>query len=345
MRIRLVKTLKGGERLAEPVITEENEILIPSGMILKSEYLDLLSFLGIETVCVEDPFAAEETPHRMIEQKKTEEYVKRVQKILENHIYQEKDSLKNIKVLAEELVAELLEVDENIVIDMEERNGNLYDHTIMVTMLSVLVGRKLKIEKEILQEIALGSLLHDLGLRYITVPYINLDMESRPSSESYEYKKHTIQAYSVLEAEGWIGANAKKMILLHHERRDGSGFPLRQKSRDLECNILQVCDAFDCAISGMECKRMGIQQALEYLMETADVLFERKIVRIIEKLIGRYPVGTKVRLTSGESGIVVSQTQNSIRPIIAVLDEKESLTKVRYDLNRKKKISILQVED
>lgn len=345
MRIRLVNTLKGGERLAEPVITEEKETLIPNGTILKSEYLDLLSFLGIDAVCIEDPFASEEKPHRIISKEKTDEYIKRVQKILENHIYQEKNSLEKLKPLSEEIVADLMQVDENLVIDVEERNGNLYEHTIMVTMLAVMVARKLKIEEESLREIALGCLLHDLGLRYITVPYINQDMESCPSSEIFEYKKHTIQAYSALEGEDWIGTNAKKMILSHHERRDGSGFPLKQKSRELECNILQACDAFDCAISGMECKRVGIQEALEYLMETADVLFERKIVKVIVKLVGRYPVGAKVRLTSGELGIVISQTENSIRPLIGVLDEEEKLTEIRYELNKNKKISILQVEN
>ncbi len=345
MRIRLVNTLKGGEILAEPVITEEKETLIPQNTMLKSEYLDLLLFLGIETVWIKDPFASEENPHRIISKEKKESYIKRVKKILENHIYQEKNSLEKLKPLAEEIVAELLQVDEDLVVDVEERKGNLYEHTIMVTMLAVMVGRKLKMEEASLKEIALGCLLHDLGLRYITVSYMNQDMENRSEAEVFEYKKHTIWAYSALEGEEWVGTTAKKMILSHHERRDGSGFPLKQKSRELECNIIQACDAFDCAISGIECKRIGIQEALEYLMETADVLFERKIVKIIAKMVGRYPVGTKVRLNSGELGIVISQTDNSIQPIIGVLDEKGQLTEIRYELNKQKKISILQVEN
>ena len=345
MRIRLVKTLKGGERLAQPVITDEKETLISEGTVLKLEYLDLLSFIGIEAVCIEDPFESVEIPHQIISKEKIEIYIKKVQKILENHIYQEKNSLEKLQSLSEELVADLLQADENVVIDVEERNGNLYEHTIMVTMLAVMVARKLKVTEDSLQEIALGCLLHDLGLRYVTVPYINQDMENCPPSDMFEYKKHTIQAYTALESEEWISPCAKKMILSHHERRDGSGFPLKQKSRELECNILQACDAFDCAISGMECKRVGIQQALENLMETADVLFDRKIVKIISKLVGRYPVGTKVRLTSGELGIVISQTDNSIRPVIGVLDAAGELTDTRYELTKSKKISILQVEE
>ena len=56
MRIRQVKSLVGGETLVEPVITKEKEILISGGTVLKPEYLDLISFLGIDTVCIEDPY-------------------------------------------------------------------------------------------------------------------------------------------------------------------------------------------------------------------------------------------------------------------------------------------------
>ena len=66
MRIQLVRTLQGGEKLAGPVITKENEILISEGTTLKTEYLDLISFLGIETVCIEDPYEEDETPHDII---------------------------------------------------------------------------------------------------------------------------------------------------------------------------------------------------------------------------------------------------------------------------------------
>lgn len=58
MRIRQVKSLVGGETLVEPVITKEKEILISGGTVLKPEYLDLISFLGIDTVCIEDPYEA-----------------------------------------------------------------------------------------------------------------------------------------------------------------------------------------------------------------------------------------------------------------------------------------------
>lgn len=343
MRIRRVNTLVGGETLAEPVITEEKETLISKGTVLKPEYLDLLSFLGIDTICIVDPYQAYEMTHHIYSNEKRNEYIEKVQKILESHIYQSKCSLEELTCVANQMVEELLQVDENIVIDMEERNGNLYDHTVMVTILSVMTARKLKLEKEVLCRIAIGCLLHDLGIRYITVPYINYDMESSKETEAFEYKKHTILAYSAMEGETWLDPIARKMILSHHERKDGSGFPLRQKIKEIECNILQVCDAFDCMISGMECKRTGIQKALEYLIETSDILFERKIVKVLQKMIAYYPVGTIVKLNTGETGLVISQTENSIRPVIRVMNEENQMTDIIYDLLKNKKVSILEI--
>ena len=343
MRIQLVKTLQGGERLAGPVITEEKEVLIAKGTVLKTEYLDLISFLGIETVCNEDPYEAEEKPQRIISRSSYEKYFDKVQKTLENHIYHGKNSLREMEQIARNISQDVLQADENIIVDMEERNGNLYDHTLSVTTLALMVARKLDIEEEKLFSIALGALLHDLGLRYITVPYLNYEMDILPSSEIFEFRKHPILAYSALEEEKWIDPLAKKIILSHHERRDGSGFPLKQKTRDFNCEIVQACDALDCFISGMECRRIGVQQALEYLVETSDVLFERKIIKVIEGLVARYPVGTKVTLNTGESGVVLMQSKNATRPIIGVLNEKDELTEIRYDLNENKEVFILQV--
>lgn len=343
MRIRSVKTLKGGERLAEPVITKEKETLISEGTVLKPEYLDLISFLGIDTVCIEDSYESYEEPHTLIGEERRQQYIAGVQKLLEKHIYQEKDALKNMEAIASDIVENMEEMDENIVIDMETRNGNLYEHTVMVTLLSVMVAKKLKLSKDEIYRIALGALLHDLGLRYITVDYINYDMESAPASEVFELKKHTILAYSVLEKEEWLDLGIKKMILSHHERVDGSGYPLKQKIKDVDCNILQACDALDCRISGIEGKRFGIQETLEYMIEATDILFEKKIVKIIQKSIAYYPVGTKVKLNTGENGVVLSQTTNSIRPVIGILDKQNKMTDVIYNLEKEKTISILQI--
>lgn len=345
MRIRQVKALKGGELLAESVLTEEKEVLISKGTVLKPEYLDLLSFLGVEMVCIEDPYIQFEQPQKFMKEEKVADYVNRVQKILENHIYGGKSNLCSIEPLANDMIEDVLAADEGMVIDFEERSGNLYEHTIMVTFLAITVARRLKLSKEEIKTIAIGSLLHDLGLRYITVPYINYDPEKSTATEAFEFKKHSILAYSALENEDWLSENTKKMILLHHERRDGSGFPLHQKTREIECNILQVCDVFDCMVSGMECKRTNVQSALEYIIEAADVLYDKKVVKAIEKIVARYPAGTKVKLNIGCNGIVIAQTEDSNHPIVAELKEDGTLSNTYHNLKKNKRVSILGIKE
>ena len=84
---------------------------------------------------------------------------------------------------------------------------------------------------------------------------------------------------------------------------------------------------------------------LEYLVEASDILYEKSVTKVIQRLVARYPVGTKVRLTTGELGIVIAQSSNSIRPVIRVLDEQDNLTNISYELNRNKKVNILQIEE
>uniref|UniRef100_UPI003FEEB9AE HD-GYP domain-containing protein n=1 Tax=Roseburia sp. TaxID=2049040 RepID=UPI003FEEB9AE len=345
MRIRLIKSLKGGETLAEPVITKEKEVLISKGTVLKPEYLDLMSFLGIDTVCIEDPYESYEEVHQILDREKINNYISKTQAILESHIYHGEKSLEKMKPLSEELVKDILNAECSTVIDMGERSGNLYEHTVMVTILALLLAKKLKQKEDVLYRISLGCLLHDLGIRYITVPYLNCDFTNSSSAQTFEFKKHTILAYSALEGETWLGPIEKKMILSHHERKDGSGFPLRQKTKETECNILQVCDAFDCMISGMECRRVTVQQALEYLVETSDVLFEARIVKMLQKSVARYPAGTVVRLNTGEMGIVVSQSKDPIRPVVLILDEAGNVTEKRHYLEKEKDTAIIHIEE
>lgn len=63
----------------------------------------------------------------------------------------------------------------DVIVDIKESNSDLYEHTVMVTLLSVLVSRKLKLDEKRKYNIAVGCLLHDIGLRFIVTRYKNRD--------------------------------------------------------------------------------------------------------------------------------------------------------------------------
>lgn len=346
MRIKSVGTLCGGEILAESVLTDKNEIIIPKGTELKKDYVSLIQSLDIDSLMIEDPYEDYENPNPIILPGTMDKIVARVRKLMEGHIYHSNKSMREFEIIANDIVKEVDEMSGNTIIDMKERTSNLYEHTVMVTLLSVMVAKKLKLDKVKRYNIAIGCLLHDIGIRYITVPYENKDFDNADQAEIFEFKKHTILGYSALDEETWIPEISKKMILSHHENLKGTGFPMKQKNREIECKIIQACDAFDCYISGMECKRLSVQDALQKMIDESEVLYEEKIVKHLVSMVARYPVGTTVKTNGETNGVVISQTVDPDNPIIMILDEKMDMDSQqinKMNLMLEKNISILQV--
>lgn len=327
--------------LAEAVLTEEKAVLIPKGTAIKADYVPLIQSLGIETLMIEDPYEDLEEPNTIINPSRLEAYVDQVQKLMESHIYHARKSLREFEIIANEMVKEVDEMPGNVVIDMNERTANLYEHTVMVTLLSVAVAKKLHLDRKRRYHIALGCLLHDIGIRYITVKYENQDWTNADPIEIFEFKKHTILGYSAIEQESWVPDISRKMILSHHEKMDGSGFPMHQKNRETECKIIQACDSFDCYISGMECRRMSVQEALQKIASEAGILYEPKIVDHLVAMVAKYPVGTTVKTNDETEGVVVSQTLDPENPIIMVINAENE--RHRRNLMLEENISILQI--
>ena len=341
MRIRAVSKLIGGEILAEAILTREKEILIPKGTELKSEYIPLIQSLEIESLMLEDPYEDYEKPHFIIQEDSIKKYTESVRKLMEGHIYHENDkSLKIFEVIANDIVKEINSSTAEAILDMKERNSNLYEHTVMVTLLSVLVGKKLKLDEQRLYNLALGCLLHDIGLRYVTIPYEGRDLTAVEPAEMFEYKKHTILGYSALQDETWIPQISRKMILSHHENMEGTGFPMKQKYTETECRIIQACDAFACYISGMECKRMSVQEALDIMIGNAGKKYDKAVVDNLVSTVAKYPVGTTVKTNVEERGVVISQTVDPENPIIMILNTDECSER---NLMLEENISILGV--
>ena len=341
MRIRAVSKLIGGEILAEAILTREKEILIPKGTELKSEYIPLIQSLEIESLMLEDPYEDYEKPHFIIQEDSIKKYTESVRKLMEGHIYHENDkSLKIFEVIANDIVKEINSSTAEAILDMKERSSNLYEHTVMVTLLSVLVGKKLKLDEQRLYNLALGCLLHDIGLRYVTIPYEGRDLTAVEPAEMFEYKKHTILGYSALQDETWIPQISRKMILSHHENMEGTGFPMKQKYKETECRIIQACDAFDCYISGMECKRVSVQEALDIMIGNAGKKYDKAVVDNLVSTVAKYPVGTTVKTNVEERGVVISQTVDPENPIIMILNTDECSER---NLMLEENISILGV--
>lgn len=327
MILKKIEELKGNEVLARALMTWDYQIILPEGAVLRAEYMDKLRDLGILEVYIREQET--KTQNIAILKSEIEDTVKeKVKDILERHTYQHNQELVELSKTADNIISNILEEEQVIerVFDIKERSSDIYEHSISVCSIAILTALKLDLDKTKTHDIGVGCLLHDIGLRYLTVKYENQDIDGKSEKEQIEYKKHPVYGYSSLQNENWISECSKNIILSHHERLDGSGFPLKITDIPLECRIVNVCDAFDEMICGIACKRSKVHEAIEYLKTFKNTKFDAKIVDTFLGFTAVYPAGTHVMTNEGETGVVLRQNKDfQDRPVIRILKDKEGL--------------------
>lgn len=323
MILRKIDELKGGEVLARNIMTWDYQIILPEGVTIRKDYIEKLRELGIEEAYIKEEEKAKEI---VILKSETEKVIhETVKDILERHTYQNNDELSELSNTADNIISTILEEDQVVekIFDIKERSADIYEHSISICSLAILTAVKLKVEISKIHEIGVGCLLHDIGLRYTTIDYYNRDMDKADRRELAEYKKHPIYGYTSLKDEPWISELSKAIILYHHERIDGSGFPLRIKDIPFECRIVNVCDAFDEMICGIGCERRKVYEAIEYLNSFKGKCFDPEVVDVFLGFTAVYPSGTLVLTNEGETAMVVSQNKEfKDRPVIRIVKDK-----------------------
>ena len=255
-----------------------------------------------------------------------------MREILEHHTYSHNQELEQLAETADHLISSILKEKEVVeqVYDIRERSSDLYEHSISICTLAVLTALKLKMNREMVHDIGVACLLHDLGLRYLTIKYANQPIEELSKDARNEFMKHPVYAYSALKKEKWISDDVKNMILYHHEQMDGSGYPLHARMLTLESRVLNLCDAFDEMICGIGCKRRKVYEAIEELKKYRGIRYDGRILDAFLEFTAVYPAGSFVLTNEGETALIICQNKQSPdRPVLRIVKDKEgnSLTK------------------
>lgn len=325
MTRKKLNELKGDEILARDILTRDYHVILSQGTVIRRDYIEKLEDLGISEVYVKAEES--ETSEILLLKTETEESIRAMVKdILERHTYHHNQDLAELSEAADDIIATILEEKQVIekVFDIKERSADIYQHSISICSLAILTALKLGLDIGRIHDIGVGCLLHDIGLRYITVDYNNRDVGTLNRQKQAEYRKHPVYGYSSLKDEDWISDLSKAVILYHHERLDGSGFPLRTKDIPYECRIVNVCDTFDEMICGIACQQMRVYEAIEYLKGFKNILFDDKIVDVFLGFTAVYPAGTHVLTNEGEEAVVLFQNKDfQDRPVIRILRDRD----------------------
>ncbi|WP_066713784.1 HD-GYP domain-containing protein [Clostridium sp. Marseille-P299] len=319
-----IDQIVGIEKIVKDICLSNGTILLPAGAVIKKEYIRYLQNLNIHDVYIEDPVDVQ--MDNVIEEIIQEECKEIVKTTIEKYSYCGNVELQDITEAADNILNEMIRKPEVMynISQVREKSESTYAHSINVAALSVFIGLRMKLKEERIKDIAIGALLHDLGILYLPFDYRNINYNSCDESLKKEIKKHVITGYSSVDKEKWLSSISKEIILSHHEREDGTGYPMRLTKEKIpfETKLVSLCDEFDSLVYGYFTNKLKVHDAIDYIISQAGVKFDHKIVRKFVESVAAYPVGTYVITNENEIGVVLRQNKKlPTRPVIRMIED------------------------
>ncbi len=201
-----------------------------------------------------------------------------------------------------------------------------YTHSVNVAVLAVILGRYLGMEGEDLRLLGVAGLFHDIGKARIPLRILN--KPGKLTDKEFEtMKSHAQKGYDIMKKQKGLSRDVLRAILEHHERVRGQGYPNRIKGEGMGAytRIISVVDVYDALTSKRSYRRaVSPAKALAMMFQWRTSDFYPESVERFIKCLGVYPVGSFVRLKSGEYGIICeSDRNNPARPKVKLLFDKD----------------------
>lgn len=205
-------------------------------------------------------------------------------------------------------------------------DSSISQHALSTCTLALVIGQSLGYNPLELQELALAALLHDIGLLQIPAPITQRNANtSHPLSRQDRqlFQSHPRLGILALEQQGGFETIILQMIGEHHIRLDDSGYPQGTKGEftSQRSRILMIADYYDELITGFGgASPLAPHQALQRIFrESQDGAFDQVILSQFIKLIGIYPVHSRVRLNTKEQAVVTELNPSALhRPVVTI---------------------------
>lgn len=339
MRIVPIDCVKSNTVLGKTIYDSEGKVLLRTGAVLKRNTLDKIKETGITSIYILDKYSREEIEDVIkpeIRQKtialvkeafSTIQRIEPEQRIRKNeadYTWKEESYFYNIGKMVDDIINDIVNNDKLILalIDIRSQNNYLYAHSVNVAVISLMLGISCRLPKKRLEALCAGALLHDIGKACIPQEIVNKTGKLTDEEEEI-MKKHPRLGYKYLSSTYNVSALSKIIVLQHHERFDGCGYPdglKNDKIMDLSA-IVSIADTYDnLSTDSPNRKALFPSDVLEYLMSNAGIKFDYSLVNIFCRIIIPFPKGTLVQISTGEIAVVEKTIPNfPLRPVVRII--------------------------
>lgn len=349
LKIR-VNQLIEGSILVDDVLSATNKPLILRNTVVTNHIIAVLNAFLIDEVEIQDPpvngqevqVEGEEKIHIdrkemgvKVEQSFYKQYISAVNSYKQLYIGWQSGSQMDIsKVrhiilpLVEELLTNNLEETFKLY-HYSTKEDYLFHHSVSVALLSAFLAKKLGYKQGDINQISITGLLCDSGMAKVDAG-ITAKNITLTEKEYRGIKQHPIYSYQLLKNVMSIKEGVKIGVLQHHERIDGSGYPLGVKGAQLHpySKIVALADTYQAMVSVRPYRsKQSPFKVLEQIIQDDFGRFDLSIVTELKKGLLKFSAGTKVRLSNGLSAeIVFIDEQYPTRPMIKILGKDEIIT-------------------
>ncbi|MGZ5059852.1 MAG: HD-GYP domain-containing protein [Methylobacter sp.] len=211
---------------------------------------------------------------------------------------------------------------------IKNKDDYTFLHSVSVGALLISFAHALDFNRDVIKQLGIGGMLHDIGKTKVPNEILNKP-GALTEDEFVIMKSHVVHGCSILRKSSGIAQVSFDVASQHHERFDGSGYPLGLKNSEMSVygQMAAIVDVYD-AITADRCYHKGMEPtvAVRKMFEWSKFHFNPKLLRTFIRTVGIYPVGTLVMLESGKIGVVIEQCETDMtRPLVrTIFDAKKN---------------------
>ncbi len=205
---------------------------------------------------------------------------------------------------------------------MKRYDNYTFTHMVNVSVIAMAQARSLNLDGTLLREFGFAALMHDIGK--VNTPLEVLNKPDKLTKEEFDLmKQHVVDGAHILRRTPEMPALAPVVAFEHHLRQDLSGYPENIGHRELNLctQLVSIADVYD-ALRSNRVYREGLpSDRIRSIMTQKDSpAFNTRLLRRFINLMGLFPVGTLVRLSTDQIGVVTHEhPTDPFRPQVKIL--------------------------